>query len=91
MDEARDLCRLPGGGTGTCPPVSKTGFCASSRTVSGSYVLRETLSRLSADGWVSSHPAGCLALGILALEPVGYWVGPGLDAKMATSVSALAD
>ena len=39
------------GDTGTCPPVSKTGLCPSSRTVSGSYVLRETLRRLSADGW----------------------------------------
>ena len=40
------------GGTGTCPPMSKTGFCPSNSTMSGSYVLRETLSRLSADGWV---------------------------------------
>ena len=67
-----------------------------SRTMSrymfrGGCELSMALGTLSADGWVSSHPAGCLALGILALEPVGYWVGPGLDAKMATSVSALAD
>ena len=84
-------------GSGACPLwlelglVLLMGSAVSKSVLIGGCGVRLALGTLSADGWVSSHPAGCLALGILALEPVGYWVGPGLDAKMATSVSALAD
>ena len=43
--------------------------------------------------WVGlcSYPTGCLAWGIQALEPVGWWEGPCLDAKMATSVRVHTD
>ena len=54
--------------------------------LSGSCVLRKTLSILSADDVeLCSHPVSCLAWGISALEPTGCWLGLGLVEKLAAS------
>ena len=39
--------------------------------------------------WVElcSHPDACLTWGLPALEPTGWWLGPGLGEKMAASRS----
>ena len=42
--------------------------------------LRKSLGHLSPDGW-SCVPC-CGLFRIPALEPTGYWVGPGLGAKI---------
>ena len=36
-------------------------------------------------GGLCSHPTGCLAWSVPALEPIGFWVGPGLGEKMVAS------
>ena len=49
--------------------------------------LRKALGSLSADGW-GYDPALLnvrLFVSVLALEPTGYWVVPGLGAKTVTS------
>ena len=80
------------GGTGACLLVGGAGSCPSGgqscvtrcvyRWLWAQYGFRHPVC-----WWVGLcfYPAGCLAWGITALEPVGCWVGPGLDAKMATS------
>ena len=52
--------------------------------------LRKALGSLSADGW-GYDPALLnvwLFLSVLALEPTGYWVGPGLSTKNSSKISA---
>lgn len=47
--------------------------------------LSTTLTCLCAEGGLCCCYAGCLALGVLALEFADSWVQPDLDAKMRTS------
>ena len=97
MDEAvLDSCAgfLVGGGV-ACPLVGRAGSWplwwarAMSRGMSrGDCGFRKFLGSMSDDGWGCLQLICCLAWGILALEPTGYWVGPGLGDNDPSKMSA---
>ena len=74
------------GGAGCWPSGGQGHSRGMSRCSCG---LRKSLGSLSAEGWgMCPHPASCLARGVPAPEPTGYWVGPSLGANDPNKMSA---